>query len=70
VGACVGVRGSRIKNIVDQIIDERFKSGELDTSPLTLQDLARISEAFQKTLNARFHRRIPYPNQNTDDEGE
>ena len=61
---------SRIKNIVDQIIDERFKSGELDNSPLTLQDLARISEAFQKTLNARFHRRIPYPNQNTDDEGE
>jgi putative nucleotidyltransferase with HDIG domain len=61
---------SRIKNIVDQIIDERFKSGELDNSPLTLQDLARISEAFQKTLNARFHRRIPYPTMNQGTEGD
>lgn len=59
---------SRIKSIVDEIIDERFKSGELDHSPLTLQDLARISEAFQKILNARFHRRIPYPGQNLSEE--
>ncbi|HNW58107.1 MAG TPA: HDIG domain-containing protein [bacterium] len=59
---------SRIKTIVDEIIDERFKSGELDHSPLTLQDLARISEAFQKILNARFHRRIPYPGQSRGDE--
>nr|HQI48033.1 HDIG domain-containing protein [bacterium] len=59
---------SRIKTIVDEIIDERFKSGELDNSPLTLQDLARISEAFQKILNARFHRRIPYPGQNQTEE--
>jgi cyclic-di-AMP phosphodiesterase PgpH len=61
---------SRVKNIVDQIIDERSKSGELDNSPLTLQDLARISEAFQKVLNARFHRRILYPSQTEADEAE
>ncbi len=52
---------SRVKAIVEQIIDERFKSGELDNSPLTLQDLSRIGDAFQKIITARFHRRIAYP---------
>lgn len=52
---------SRVKAIVEQIIDERFKSGELDNSPLTLQDLSRIGDAFQKSITARFHRRIAYP---------
>ncbi|MBN1479557.1 HDIG domain-containing protein [candidate division KSB1 bacterium] len=53
---------SRIKGLVEQIIDERFKSGELDDSPLTLQDLSKISVAFQKILNGRFHGRVEYPN--------
>jgi hypothetical protein len=52
---------SRIKNMVETLIDERFKSGELDHSPLTLQDLSKISEAFQKILNGIFHGRIDYP---------
>ncbi|MBN2357586.1 HDIG domain-containing protein [candidate division KSB1 bacterium] len=52
---------SRIKTVVEQIIDERFKSGELDDTPLTLHDLSRISEAFQKIIYGTFHRRIEYP---------
>jgi putative nucleotidyltransferase with HDIG domain len=52
---------SRIKGLVEQIIDERFKSGELDDSPLTLRDLSKISLAFQKVLNGRFHGRVEYP---------
>ena len=52
---------SRIKGIVEQLIDERFKSGELDESPLTLQDLSKIAEAFQKILIGIFHARIEYP---------
>ncbi len=52
---------SRIRGLVEQIIDERFKSGELDDSPLTLQDLSKISEVFQKILNGIFHGRIAYP---------
>ena len=52
---------SRIKGLVEQLIDERFKSGELDNSPLTLQDLSKISETFQKILNGVFHARISYP---------
>ena len=52
---------SRIKNIVEHLIDERFKSGELDDSPLTLKDLSKISESFQKILSGIFHGRIEYP---------
>ena len=52
---------SRITAFVEQIIDERFKSGELDNSPLTLQDLSKISVAFQKVFNGIFHGRIEYP---------
>ena len=52
---------SRIKALVEQLIDERFKSGELDESPLTLQDLSKISQAFQKILIGVFHGRIDYP---------
>ncbi len=52
---------SRIKGLVEQIIDERFKSGELDDSPLTLKDLSKISQAFQKILIGRFHGRVEYP---------
>ncbi len=54
---------SRIKGLVEQIIDERFKSGELDNTPLTLKDLSNISEAFQKILNGVFHSRIEYPSE-------
>jgi membrane-associated HD superfamily phosphohydrolase len=60
---------SRIKGLVEQIIDERFKSGELDDSPLTLQDLSKVSIAFQKILNARFHGRVEYPKASAKERG-
>ena len=58
---------NRIKNLVEQIIDERFESGELDEAPLTLKDLSKISAAFQKILNGIFHGRVEYPNRNIGD---
>ena len=61
---------NRVKNLVEQIIDERFKVGELDESPLTLRDLSKIAAAFNKVLMGRFHGRIDYPtfNDNKNDE--
>lgn len=61
---------NRIKNLVEQIIDERFKSGELDEAPLNLKNLSKISAAFQKILNGIFHGRIEYPNQPEEDKDE
>ncbi len=52
---------SRIKTLVSQIIDDRFRHGELDECPLTLRDLNKIGEVFSKILIGWFHSRVVYP---------
>lgn len=52
---------ARIINLIQQIINDRFRSGELDECPLTLRDLARIREAFAQVLIGSFHHRVVYP---------
>ncbi len=54
---------SRIRSVVNAIIDDRFKNCELDESPLTLRDLNQIQEAFVKILTGVFHGRVEYPDQ-------
>ena len=44
-----------------RIIEERVQQGQLDECGLTIQDLARIREAFIPVLTAIFHVRSPYP---------
>lgn len=50
-----------ISEIVQQIIDRRMQSGELDDSGLTLGDIKTIREVFVEMLQAVFHPRINYP---------
>lgn len=52
---------SRLRALVSEIIDGRFREGELDESPLTLRDLNKVGEAFLKILIGRYHRRVEYP---------
>jgi putative nucleotidyltransferase with HDIG domain len=52
---------SRIRGLVQRIIDERVRDGQLDDCALTLQELARVREAFIPVLTAIFHVRAPYP---------
>jgi cyclic-di-AMP phosphodiesterase PgpH len=52
---------SRIRGLVTRILEERVQQGQLDDCGLTLQDLARIREAFVPVLTAIFHVRAPYP---------
>lgn len=52
---------SRIRGLVQRIMDERVRDGQLDDCGLTLQEMARIREAFIPVLNAIFHVRVPYP---------
>jgi membrane-associated HD superfamily phosphohydrolase len=52
---------SRIMNLIERIINDRFQSGELDECPLTLRDLAKIKDAFAQVLISAFHHRIEYP---------
>jgi putative nucleotidyltransferase with HDIG domain len=52
---------SRIRGLVTRIIEERVQQGQLDECGLTLQELARVREAFIPVLTAIFHVRVPYP---------
>jgi len=52
---------SRIRGLVQRIIDERVRDGQLDECGLTLQELARVREAVIPVLTAIFHVRAPYP---------
>jgi hypothetical protein len=51
---------SRLRNVVNTIVEERFKQGELDECPLTLRDLNLIKESFERTLSGVFHGRVKY----------
>src|SRR6266545_4840983 len=52
---------SRIRGLVQRIIEERVRDGQLDDSNITIQELARIRESFIPVLTAIFHVRAPYP---------
>jgi putative nucleotidyltransferase with HDIG domain len=61
--ACRSVRDpsiSRLRNMVNSIVEDRFKKGELDECPLTLRDLNLIKESFIRTLTGIFHGRTQY----------
>lgn len=52
---------SRLKGLIEELVDDRFQSGELDESPLTLKDLENIKESFLTILAGIFHTRLEYP---------
>ena len=52
---------ARIRNLIQKLINDKFLSGELTESALTLKDLDDIKEAFVSILIGVFHHRIPYP---------
>ncbi len=54
---------SRIRNLVNRIVEERMHQGQLDECAITLQELARVREAFYPVLTATFHVRTPYPDE-------
>jgi len=52
---------SRIRGVVTRILDARVEDGQLDESPITFEDLAKIRESFVPILTALFHARVHYP---------
>ena len=52
---------SRIRNLVRKLINEKFSSGQLSDSPLTMRDLSIMEDAFTQMLLGIFHKRIDYP---------
>ena len=52
---------SRIEKFVSDLIQDKFKSGDLDESGLTLKDLTKIKDTFVRILTGIFHTRVDYP---------
>ncbi len=50
-----------LDEIVQRVILERLEENQLDDTPLTLQDLARIRQAFVEMLSGVYHTRVRYP---------
>lgn len=51
----------KIEDIVVSIIRDRMTDGQLDESPLTLEDLNLVQRTICDTLKGIFHSRIQYP---------
>jgi putative nucleotidyltransferase with HDIG domain len=54
---------AKIEQMVDEIVANRIKDGQLDECDLTLSELDRIKESFANSLRTMLHRRIPYPDE-------
>ncbi len=52
---------ARIQAVVKRLIGEIFADGQLDECELTLKDLNRIANSFNRILNGIYHARIEYP---------
>ena len=51
----------RLENLVNRMVDERVKEGQLGHCPLTFRDLQLIKEAFMNVLMGIYHHRVEYP---------
>jgi cyclic-di-AMP phosphodiesterase PgpH len=50
-----------IADTIQAIFDQKLKTGQLDESRLTLNDIRQIRRSFVEMLQAAFHPRIAYP---------
>lgn len=57
---------ARIRQTVEQMIDNSFAEAQLDECDLTLRDLHEIAKAFTRVLTAMYHQRIEYATAPTD----
>ena len=51
----------KIEKIVDSIVNNKLMDGQLDDTPLTLEELHTIRETVCEALKGIFHSRIQYP---------
>ena len=51
----------KIRALVDEIVFNRIKDGQLDNCGLTVNDLKLARDSFSKTLRSMMHSRIDYP---------
>jgi putative nucleotidyltransferase with HDIG domain len=59
-----------IDELVDGLIQNRVRDGQLDDSDLTLRDLQKVKETLVAVLQGSYHPRIKYPEDNLAEKGE
>ena len=52
---------NKIRAVVENLVDQRFKDGQLDECDLTLRNLKTIVDAFMPVLQGVFQHRVEYP---------
>jgi len=52
---------NRVRQLVRNIVQQKFTAGELDECALTLQDLHKIEDSFIPVLMGTLHDRVEYP---------
>ncbi len=50
-----------IEKLVNKLVDESLREGQLDDSGLTVGDIRLLRESFIETMQGRFHTRVEYP---------
>ncbi len=50
-----------IKKVIENIVDDKIRDGQLKNSPISFRDIEIIKESFLKTLKGIYHERIEYP---------
>jgi putative nucleotidyltransferase with HDIG domain len=58
---------ARIRSLVRKLIQEKFESGQLSDSELTMRDLSIMEDAFTQMLIGIFHKRIDYPSKDEEE---
>jgi putative nucleotidyltransferase with HDIG domain len=51
----------KISEMINSIIDDKLKTGQLNNCNLTLKDIEKIRSCFLVVLNGIYHKRIEYP---------
>lgn len=51
----------RVRDLIETVVDGKVADRQLDDSPLTLGEVARVKDQFVKILAGVVHRRIEYP---------
>ena len=51
----------KIKNVINEIFEEKIADGQLNNAPITFKELNIIKNSFQESLEGLYHQRVLYP---------
>ena len=50
-----------VREAIEQLVQQKLASGQLDDAPLTLRDIDRVKREFARVMSGTYHKRIGYP---------